>query len=153
MSTKLKIGIDIDEVLVNQLEQVIEFYYSKTGKHIPLENFFSYKWWEVWGISKEEAINIDSEFKLSPYFSKVTFVEGAKEAIFKLSNSYELFFITSRALYLEKKTKIFIKKHFPEKQFKIIFSNDFHIENPGKTKSDIGKELNINFLIEDNAEY
>lgn len=153
MKIKLKIGVDIDEVIVNQLEQVIAFYYSKTGKYVPLDNFFSYNWWEVWGVSKDEAIKIDKDFKASSYFENLSLIEGAREAILKLSLSHEVFFITSRSLLFKDKTENFIKKNFPNNQFEIIFSSDFHIENPGKTKSDLCKELNLNFLIEDNSEY
>jgi len=153
MKIKPRVGVDIDEVLVNQLEQAIAFYKLKTGKYIPLENFFSYNWWEVRGISKEESLKIDREFRFSTYFNKLSLVKGAKNAILKLSFSYEIIFITSRPFLIKKKTEDFIKKTFPDKQFKILFSNDFHIENSGKTKSEIAKELDLDFLIEDSFEY
>jgi uncharacterized HAD superfamily protein len=153
METKLVLGIDIDEVVANQLEQVIKFYSIKTGKLYSFKDFFSYNWWDVWKISKEEAINIDREFKNSSYFEDISLVEGAKQAIFSLSDRYEVIFITSRPLSVKEKTEEFIKKNFYPKKFKVFFSGDFHKENRTKTKAEICKELNVSFLIEDGLDY
>lgn len=79
----MKIGIDLDEVITHQFEQLVKFYHEKTGKLIPEEQFHSYYWSDVWGTSLEEAIAIDKDFKNSVLFDKIRPIENAIESMKK----------------------------------------------------------------------
>lgn len=43
----LKIGVDIDEVLAEQLDSLAKFYEEEKGVFIPKEKFHTYYWPEV----------------------------------------------------------------------------------------------------------
>lgn len=147
---KKKIGIDIDEVLANHLEKLNEFYYKKTGKKYVEEDYHSYNWWEVWGMTKEQAIKIDKEFKKSNLFKEILPIEGAVDAIKQLSLKNELFVITSRPSETRELTLNWFFNHF-NLRISILHSGDFWGKN--KSKSEICKEQGISIFIEDNLHY
>ena len=149
----MKIGIDIDEVLAKQLEKLVLFYHLKTGKLIPAEKFHTYYWPEVWGITLEEGIQIDQEFKRSAYFDSIGPVENAVQAVNRLTKGNQLFIITARPVLFKEKTEQWLKKHLQETPFELIHSGDFHITNKTKNKGEICEELSIEVMIEDQDEY
>ena len=79
-----KIGLDLDEVVVEQLRALVQFYHQRTGIHIPYERFHSYRWHEVWGVPHMEAVELDYAFKESEDFANLPPVDGAVEGISKL---------------------------------------------------------------------
>src|SRR3989344_5054680 len=94
----MKIAIDLDEVIANHIKELIKFYHKKTGKLVAEEKFTTYDWWIPWGITKEEAIEIDHKFKKSKMFDNIKPVENASESIKSLIKNNELFIITSRPI-------------------------------------------------------
>ncbi|HLD80366.1 MAG TPA: hypothetical protein VJA18_07460 [Candidatus Nanoarchaeia archaeon] len=149
----MKIGIDIDQVLAKQLEKLVPFYHLKTGKLILAEKFHTYYWPGVWGITLEEGIQIDQEFKQSAYFDSIEPVENAVEAVNHLGKGNQLFVITARPVFFKEKTEQWLKKHLQEIPFELIHSGDFHIANKTKNKGEICEELSIDVMIEDQDEY
>lgn len=147
----MKIGVDIDEVIKDTLDSVIEFYYQKTGKRIPRDDFKSYRWWEVWGIEKKEAIKIWNDFVKSDLHKDTPMIKGSKEAIEILDKNHDILFITSRADEIEKETREWFKIHFPNKNFKIHFTS--YIEQGKVPKSDICIRQGVEILIEDDVVY
>jgi len=146
---KLKIGIDIDEVVTEFLKSYLEFYNKKYNSSLNKEKITNYHLWEC-GIhkSKEDSINEVMEFQESPSFEKIDLVEGAKEGIKKLSKKFNIYFITSRPENLKDKTNTFFERHFPQNEFKIFFSGEIYGEN--LSKPSICKNLKISLIIEDN---
>mgnify|MGYP000159184464 CR=1 FL=1 len=150
----MKIAIDIDEVLAEQLESVIEFYKQETGIFISKDKFLSYKWWEVWDISKEEAISVDERFKESDMFDNLKVVEGSINIMKKLSKNNNLIIITARPSFFENKTLSWLNRNYGDIFDNIYHSSDFHIENNNqKSKVDFCKDLGVKVIIEDNLEY
>jgi len=148
---KQKIGIDIDEVVVEFMEKYLEFHNRKNNTSLIIEDLSNYHLWEC-GVhnSKEESINSVMEFQNSPFFDDITLIEGAKSGIEFLSKKYSIFFITSRPLELKEKTERFFYHNFPMNNYNFIFSGEIY---GGKTKSEICSEEGIKLMIEDNAEY
>ncbi|MEK6900611.1 MAG: hypothetical protein AABX05_05795 [Nanoarchaeota archaeon] len=149
----MKIGIDIDEVLAKQLEKLVQFYHLKTGKLIPVENFHTYYWPDVWGVTLEEGLRIDQEFKQSEYFDSIEPLENATEAVNHLKKGNQLFIITARPIFFKEKTEKWLKKYLHGIPFKLIHSGDFHITNKTKNKGEICEELSIDIMIEDQDKY
>jgi len=147
----MKIGIDIDEVIVEFLKGYLEIYEKIYGKKGFYKDFHSYNFWECLPISKEQAIRIAEEFFDSEEFENIEFVKGAKQAVQTLSKNHELIFLTARPVKIKEKTIRFFNKHFPESSFEIFHSGDFFAGN--KSKAEICKDLGISFLIEDNEHY
>jgi len=52
---KPKLAVDIDETIVYLLGHFLDYYNDKYGTDFSEDDFFSYRWWEVLGIKKEQA--------------------------------------------------------------------------------------------------
>jgi len=149
---KPKIGIDIDEVVVEFMEKFLIYSNKKNDTSFTLEEVTNYYLWETKiHISKEESIKEVLEFQNSPYFDKIGLIKGAKEGLEKLSKNYQIYFVTSRPEEMKDKTQYFFNKHFPKNGFNILYSGDLY---GGKlSKMEICKNLEIPLIIEDNPNY
>ena len=52
---KSKIAVDLDETVVHLLPHFLNWYNDKHGTEFTTDEFFSYRWWEVLSITKENA--------------------------------------------------------------------------------------------------
>ena len=147
----MKIGIDIDGVIVDFLNSYLDIFEKKYGRKEIYEKIYSDKFWECLNITQEEAKQLLDYFDETEYFENMKFIDGAKEAIGILLREHEVVFITARPLYIQSKTDYFFKKHF-EGEIKIVFSNEF-VNNGLKSKGEICMENNIEIMIEDNKDY
>lgn len=143
----MKIGIDIDEVVAKYVEGYLEIFKKEYGKKVNFEDVFSYNFGEVLGISKEEDEKLHKIFGESMSFDEIEMIEGAKEAVIKLSKSHDVAFITFRPLRLKEKTRFFLEKNFPDNSFKVFYAKEF----PNGSKAEVCKSLGINLMIEDHA--
>jgi 5'(3')-deoxyribonucleotidase len=150
---KIRVGVDLDEVLAKFVSSLLSYYNHLSGKNISMEDIKSYNLWENGvGKSGEETIKIVDDFFESREYDKIEPIDGAIESIRELSEKYDLFIITSRDKKTEGKTRRFLQEHFNGTRLELIFSGDFHNEQ-GKSKAEICKELGIEYLIEDNYKY
>jgi len=152
VSINMKIGIDVDEVLAEQLKSLVEFYRDRTGVFVPKEKFHSYYWPDIWGISLEEAVKIDIDFKETDLFDNLEVVEGSVDAINILRYDHELVIITARPKRFKDKTLKWLDSNFGNLFSNIFHSCDFHVDNgDNKNKSDICEDLGVDILIEDSV--
>ena len=149
----MKIAIDIDEVLGQFMKALIEFHNNKYKTSLKLEDFFSYKFWEVWGGTKEEAIQKVYDFHKTNYFKNIIPVKDSQESVKKLKENNELFVITSRQNDVIEETKKWIEKYFSNTFSNIYFTNHFSQNGDSTTKKEICGSLDIDILIEDSLEY
>lgn len=145
----MKIGIDIDNTLAALAEGFSEYYKSKYGREIKMEEFEKYWLADVLGIPKEREYPLWKEYYDSNFFEEIGVMENAKKVINFLKEKNEIIFITARHLDWREKTLKFIKKHFPTDNFRIIFSGDVY---GGLTKDKICEDLGISLIIEDHHE-
>jgi len=152
---KLKIGIDIDEVVADFMRKFLEFYNLKNGRSITPRDIKIYHLWENefhnFGGSRESGIVLVDEFHDSDFFDKIELIKGAKESIDELKTRFEIVFISARAKRFEEKTNRFFKKYFPEDNFQICYSGDLH--EGSKSKAEICSELGVDVHIDDNQFY
>ena len=147
----MRIGIDIDEIIAEFLDQFLVFYHEKTGKLLSKNDFHSYNFEEILGGTKEEAIEIVREFYASEYFDNIKPVEKARDSIKNLINSHEIFLITSRHGVAKEKTTPWIKEYFGNIPIEIIYTDDF--SQAKRNKSQICKELGIGIIVEDHKDW
>jgi len=151
MMEKKRIGIDIDDVVVEMMKHFLDYSNLKNNTSFSIEEVTSYYLWETRiHPSKEESIKEFIEFQNSVYFDKIDLVEGVKEIINHLSKTHSVYFITSRSAESDEKNSTFFRKHFPENNFKIIYSGEVY---GGKFKPEICSDLEIPIMIEDNPYY
>ncbi|MEK6917497.1 MAG: hypothetical protein AABW51_00975 [Nanoarchaeota archaeon] len=151
MEEKRKIGIDIDECVVEFVRGYLEIYKKSSGREFSFDQITSYNFWECLPISKVEAISLANIFYESDRFRNLPLIDGAKDALRCLSTNYNLFLITSRPIKVKDKTQDFFKRNFPVMDLKILFSGDFF--KGGLKKSEICKQRGIEIMVEDNGVY
>lgn len=118
----MNIAVDLDEVVADLLSNLILFHNNVYGTNLKRSDFFSYHYEEVWGGSKDEAVQKVREFIKSDYFLNILPVHGAYEALLHLKKlGHKLFIVTGREDYTKEITQAWIQKHFPN-----IFSGIYH---------------------------
>ena len=147
----MKIGIDIDEIVVEFFRKYLEFFNRQFQKNLMFEDLVSYNIWDVSNISKEDVLSSVREFYDSIHFDEVALVEGVREALIEISKENDIFFITSRPKIIEDKTHFFLNNLLGEINFKLHFSGGTW--EGSKAKGDLCKEIGIDFFIEDNSNY
>jgi len=149
----MKIGIDIDEVIAEYLKNFLEYLSSKKGIYIDYSDIKDYNSLSnVLGIDDEKVGDLIIDHTNNTLaLLELELIEGSLEAINFLDDNHEIYFITSRHPSNKIKTIDFFKKHFPNKNFKIIFSGDAWGGN--KSKAEICLEIGCDFIIEDNSVY
>ncbi len=148
---KMKIGIDIDEVVVEFMKGYLNFHNKKHNTCYKLNDITNYHLWKCgFHKNKEESVREVVEFSDSDYFNSLSLVKGAKSSLKKLFEIYKSYFITSRSEDIKEKTKNFFYLNFPKNKYEFVFSGEIY---GGKTKSEICSEFGIQIMVEDNADY
>ena len=144
------IGVDLDEILSDTLTSVLEFYNKLHGTSIKRDSFHTYNYWEIWGGTREKAIELMDQFYDTDGFLNIMPVYGAFEALTKLKKlGFEFCIVTGRSKNFEKETKEWIDINYPNIFSEIYFANTFSIDNSDQRKSAILKKLGIKTFIED----
>ncbi|MDD5133296.1 MAG: hypothetical protein PHD81_01755 [Candidatus Nanoarchaeia archaeon] len=149
----MKIAVDLDEVLGELLSPVLVYYNQRFNKNLDINQFHCYNFWEVWGGTKQEAIQIVNDFFTEGHSENIKPIPGAQQAINILKNKRNLIIVTSRGDNLRAYTEKWINKSYPKSFSEIYFSNDFSANNGNVKKSEICKKLGVNLIIEDNLHY
>lgn len=143
----MKIGVDIDDVLVEFFESYLKFVEPLIGKK-DINDWTKEYIWEWAEITRKEALDLAERFTLSEEFKKVKLIKGSKEAIAFLSKKHELFFITSRAEKLEEITFNFLKQNYSLDPQLFFSGNVYGLK---KSKEIICLEKGITHMVEDSG--
>ncbi len=149
----MKIGIDLDEVLADFLTALIKFHNDKYDTAFERDQFHSYRVFEIWGGTQEEADREIFEFYDTNYFNKIEPVPNAIENIDILSKKHELAIITSRQNEISEKTLDWVNKHFENKFSGIYFTNQHSKKGKCINKSAVCDSIGANLIIEDYLDY
>lgn len=142
----MKVGFDIDDVTVEFMPFLLDFYNSEYNGNLRLEDVFSFKLWEIGiGNTKEETIKIVYDFYSSKFYDRMPFVNGARKGILKIGEKNEVFFVSARYSIVRDKTRRFLIEQFPKSQ---VFYSGSYIDL-GKTKAEICLENGIEVMVED----
>ena len=150
----MKIGIDLDEVIVDFIGGFLDYYNEKYNKNIKREAIKSYNLWEneFFKWAREDAVEFVDEFNKTKIFDNLNVFENVKEVIDELKKDNELFLIISRREELRERTGKFLKEKFGDVFSKIVFTSEFNPEKR-RDKSEVCKEFDLDFMIEDNKDY
>ncbi|KAL1547883.1 hypothetical protein AAHA92_16190 [Salvia divinorum] len=151
---KLMIAVDVDEVLGNFVSTLNRFIGDRYSLNLPLTDYHVHEYFKIWKCSRYEADHRVHEFFKTPYFKKeINPIPGAREALEKLSQTYNLSVVTSRQNAIKDHTIKWIEKHYPGLFQEIHFGNHFALDGKSRPKSDICKSLGAKVLIDDNPTY
>jgi uncharacterized HAD superfamily protein len=149
----MKIGVDLDEVLADFLSAFIEYHNAAYKTSLAREQFCSYRFWETWGGTREEAIRKVYDFHETPYFKNMKPIAGSQEAVGVLKERNDLIIVTSRQDDIAKATRTWISQHFPNVFSDIHFTNHYSQNGGVTTKKQICDAAKVDLLIEDILEY
>ena len=147
------IGVDLDDVLADFITPLIKFHNQTYGTKLTKDEFNSYDFWEVWGGTREEAIQKVYNFHNTPFFTNIKPTPSSIEAIDTLKKDNELVIITSRQNSVIKPTREWVNQHFPNCFSEIYFTNHYSLTGQQIKKSTICSTLSVGILVEDSLVY
>ena len=118
----MKIAIDIDGVVVNFEESCLPFFNQRFGKDIGPEDMYTYNWRDVFGITREEEESAFNEFYTLREFEDLSLIDGAYEGLRSLVSIYDVSLVTHRPPHIEKKTRDYFRRKFPDLDLEITYS-------------------------------
>lgn len=150
---KLRIGVDIDDVLLKSAELSVEMYNEAYDTSITMETWYDFSDLKAWGNDDfSELVRRVVDLMSDDAFLNVEPLEGASEVLSHLKNEgHDLFAITGRSESIRKQTRFVLDRCYPA-----IFRDETtffvdHFEHDGKkmSKADVGLELGLTHFIED----
>lgn len=149
----MTIGVDLDEVLADFLSAVIKYHNAVYGTTLTRQQFHSYNFWEVWGGTKDQAIQKVYDFYRTPFARQIKTIAGAPAGVAALKNNHDLVIITSRQQAMATATYDWLNEHFYDCFKGVHFTNQFAQTGPAISKAQLCDRLNVDALIEDVAQY
>lgn len=145
----MRIGIDVDDVLSDYLDALIDFHNGQYRTNLAKDDFYSFAFQDVWGCSREQAIERVHRFYDSSQYLSMKPMPGAQQAMQLLSDRHELFIITGRTDYLVEKTHRWLDEHFAGVFDEVHFTNFNSKTSASIKKSEVCRKLGIDVLVED----
>eukprot|EP01084_Bolivina_argentea_P312233 540541_1 len=162
------IAVDLDEVLCHFVPHLAEFINherpaccSPTSLPLSATDFFSYKFYEVWGGTQEDSDNLMQLFFASRFFigdenemnnaprEGVQPIQGAREILQKHLANFEFHVVTSRHTELEDETRRWINIHYPKIFSGVHLGNHYGKSGEMISKPEVCREINAQLLIDD----
>jgi hypothetical protein len=102
---------------------------------------------------REDSIRYVYEFHHSDYFDKIRPLAGAREALLRLKEKYELHVVTSRQQDIEPQTRRFVEKFFPDTFEDLHFGNHFGRTGAHVPKPEMCARIGAVALVDDSSTY
>ena len=159
MNEELKIGFDLDDVLVPYMKYFWDFCHNHLGyKNItPLDQMTSTSFEKLLGVDGDTMDKIIKEFEQHENWIKIHNHEPHPECIQLLTdlkqNGHTLFIITAREERYHSITHECISRFFPEIFTDVVFCNIYRGNGKKETKSSVCKRLGCSILIDDNLDH
>jgi uncharacterized protein len=146
---KKKIGIDMDDILMEFADNLFKFYNEKFGTNLSFHDACRYELDEIWKLPRDEAIRIVLDYYDSDIHHNSLPVNGAVDFIKKIKPNAEIFIVTARPEKYREITMNWLLKHFPEMFNDVVFTGQYHGAVKPMKKSEVCKELGIEIFIDD----
>jgi 5'(3')-deoxyribonucleotidase len=143
----MKIGVDLDDVIFEFTKEVLIVVEKVHGRKFGFEDVSSYSFHDVFDLSLEEIVEIIKGIDMA----NLPLIEGARDSVLKLSNTNEIYFITSRVF--QEGTRESLERHFSGLKYDLFFSSNPHAGTTGKNKGEICREIGVDFMIEDSQKH
>ncbi len=143
-----KLGIDLDETIVDLIDPFLNYYNKETGTNFTKEDIYDYDIWKIINAKEEEAKELGRRFYISEHFDNLKPFEGAVDSIKKIKEYSELFIVTARYGIAKDKTQKWLDKHLNGLISEVFFTSDYSGEK-GLTKEQICKKYSLDCLLDD----
>jgi uncharacterized HAD superfamily protein len=154
---KLRIGIDIDDVLIKSAELSIQLYNQEYGTNLTMEHWYDFDdpatYAQVWG-SGDNSVLVKRVVSglADDRFIDVEPIDGAKAVLRQLNKEgHELYAVTGRSESIRKQTKFILDKNYQGifKDETLFFVDHFEHDGQRVSKADVGLELGLTHFIDD----
>lgn len=154
---RLRIAIDIDDVLTENAIGFVAFSNERWGTRLRVDDY-SEHWSEMWHVDSEEAERRAHVFHDSGAIKGYAHIGGAEEVLRNMSQVHHLMVATSRRLQVQSDTLLWIEEHFPGvfASSAVYFSGlwDTVYEDSHKlTKTELITQINADVLIDDQLKH
>ncbi|MBU3904742.1 MAG: hypothetical protein KJ906_01170 [Nanoarchaeota archaeon] len=148
----MRIGIDVDQVLLDILPPLLEYHNERYGTNSSVSELASRNLAQVWNCDQKETLKRIHDFYNTKYFNKVVPITGAVKSAQQLAKNYELYTVTSRTIKHADKTVKQIEKHFPNIFDMILFDNEYNNDTIDiRKKIEVCQDYNLKILVDDHA--
>ncbi|MCK9345313.1 MAG: hypothetical protein M0P64_04350 [Candidatus Pacebacteria bacterium] len=154
MGEILKIGLDLDDVLLATNDAMLKWHNRVYGTSYARKDIVTWELTKVWNCTFDEMLSRIHEFYASPEHDETLAFKGAIEGIETLGEGKEYHIITSRPGEMHGKTMALIQKYFPPLVESVHFTSQV-TEEAGRSrkKEHVCLELGIQVFVEDNLDY
>ena len=154
MQQKKILGVDFDEVLFQSTKAAVKYHNAAYGTSFTVEDMTSYNWGEIWGCTSEEAERRFIDFISTQFHAEAEEVLGARDALKRLNEKYEVVIVTGRQEIAREATLGWLTKNLAGLYREIHFVGSFN-PDPSKQrlKSDVVKTSGISIFIDDSLRF
>lgn len=153
-SKRLRVAVDVDEVLGSFLSSLNTFIAEQHFLKYDLSEYHVYDFMKIWGCSQAEANDRVHAFFESEHFKDgIAPIPGAHRSLLQLADFCHLVVVTSRQHVIRNQTLDWIESHYPGIFSDVYFGNHFALEGEARPKSEICRSIGAEILIDDNPRY
>lgn len=147
------IAVDIDEVLFPFVREFALHHNDKYQTTLTQDDFFSYHFDEVIGITLDEAVARVYRF-LEVDRQTIEPLSDAKAGLHRISMHYDIAVLTARHPKFQVQTERWLKQHFPVDFHSItMIGYERAAGVPPKTKAEVCVEIGAKILVDDSLKY
>ncbi|KAL4419874.1 hypothetical protein ABPG75_006972 [Micractinium tetrahymenae] len=151
---RLRVAVDVDEVLGRFLHSLNKFCLEEYGMQYDVSDYHVYDFAKIWRCAQDESNHKVHEFFKSHHFAAgIETIPGAYDSLLRLRAACDLMVVTSRQHCIQEPTLEWLEEHFPEVFTEVHFGNHFALEGQSRKKSEICKAIGAEVLIDDNPAY
>lgn len=155
MSEKPTIAVDIDDVIAAHAPAFIKWTNEKYGTNLTVDDYHDH-WGEVWQVDYEEREKRALEYHQTDYIGTYGVVDGASEALANLKDRFKLVILTTRRKSIDKLTRDWIQKYYPDTFDEVVFAGFFDAptqDSVHMTKGEMAKSIGAEYLIDDQLKH
>jgi len=156
MSHRLKIAVDIDDVLAKHVEGFVR-YSNETWQGTLTAADYTEDWPKTWGVSRSEALARAAKIHSPEVMGEYDCIESAKTVLESLAVHHTLIVITSRRVETRELTEQWVDTYFPNIFESISMAGLWDNANTASainlTKGDICESLGVDVLIDDQLKH
>ncbi len=143
---RLKIGVDIDNVILDEISS-LKYIYDSKKESLPINEIYALH--NVWDSIEEYELKL-KKWHNSEKFLNLKPIQGSKAGLAKLSKNHDIYLITARSLFLKDRTLKNLDIHFKGYYKDVHFTG--YDNDKIRSKAEVCNNLNINIFIDDAVE-
>ena len=154
---RLRIAIDVDDVLAENAAGFVAFSNQRWGTKLTVDDYDEH-WAKMWQVDNDEMRRRAAEYFDSATIRQYGHIGGALDVLERLSSQHHLMIATSRRLHMKHDTLAWVEEHFPNvfSSTAVYFAGiwdeprgDAH----AMTKAELVNQIDADVLIDDQLKH